>query len=39
VNVGERPGPFNMPITVRAQIQDEHYRPVTAEATLEIVAD
>jgi hypothetical protein len=39
VNFGENPGPFNRPIIVRARIQDEQNRPVTAEATLEIVAD
>ncbi|MCA9069468.1 MAG: hypothetical protein KDA84_11115, partial [Planctomycetaceae bacterium] len=39
VNFGENVGPFNQPITVRAQILDEDQRPVTAEAKLEVVTD
>ena len=39
IRFGNRPGPFNRPLTVCAQIADEQHRPVTAEAALEIVAD
>ncbi len=39
IQFGRDPGPFNMRLTVRAQIADEAGRPVTAEAALEIVAD
>ncbi len=39
IQFGGNPGPFNKPLTVRAQIADEQGRPVTAESALEIVAD
>jgi hypothetical protein len=39
LKLGKHPGPFNRPLTLRAQIGDEQNRPVTAEASLEIVSD
>jgi len=36
--VSERMGPFNMPLTLQAVIDDERGHPVTAETNISLVA-